>query len=162
MGGGRGGGGGREGEEGGGGGEGGGEGGEGRGNKGSGWWAEESGGEEGGTRVSCREKGRGDSMQRGANGLQCCVVKATGVELPIVTEDKAPADGVRISIGHTKLAEQAGITTDDLKLDSCKLIVKGDVLFLIGRDGAEAEKHKTPRGSCRAVVTFLEEFVGVR
>ena len=102
------------------------------------------------------------TVQKGANWLQSYVRKATGVELPIVAEDKAPADGVRISIGHTKLAEQAGITTDDLKLDSCKLIVKGDVLFLIGRDGAEAEKHKTPRGSCRAVVTFLEEFVGVR
>ena len=47
------------------------------------------------------------TVQKGANWLQSYVRKATGAELPIVTEDQAPADGVRISIGHTKLAGQA-------------------------------------------------------
>ena len=93
--------------------------------------------------------------------LRDYIRKATGAELDVVTEQQALPDGPLIAVGHTDLARQAGITTDDLKLDGCKLIVKGRTLFLIGRDGIENKSH-TPRGTARAVVTFLETVLGIR
>ena len=93
--------------------------------------------------------------------LKDYVRKATGAELKVVTEGQPLPDGALISVGHTNLAREAGITTDDLKLDSCKLIVKDRTLFLIGRDGI-VNKPYTPRGTTRAVVTFLETYLGVR
>src|SRR3990172_5101577 len=62
--------------------------------------------------------------------------QASGAKLTIVSEDQAPS-GTLISVGNTKLAEKAGIDISDLKWDGCKLIVKGDVLYLIGRDTAK-------------------------
>ena len=93
--------------------------------------------------------------------LKDYVRKATGAELKVVTEGQPLPDGALVSVGHTKLARKAGVTADDLKLDSCKLVVKGRTLFLIGRDGIE-NKPYTPRGTTRAVVTFLETYLGVR
>jgi len=99
-----------------------------------------------------------------ARWLQEYVQKAGGAELTVSPESRAPA-GVLISIGHTKLAENAGIDVRDLKYDGCKLIVKGNTLYLIGRDDV-GEVRGSPyigaRGTCRAVVTFLEDFCGVR
>ena len=100
------------------------------------------------------------TVQAAATYVQEYVAKATGAELKIVNEDEAP-EGALISVGHTKLAEEAGIRTDDLELDSCRLIVKDNVLFLIGRDGND-HNATTPRGTCRAAVTFLERSLGVR
>ena len=100
------------------------------------------------------------TVQLAANYIQEYVRKATGAELPIVSEDQSPA-GNLISVGHTLLAAEAGITTDGLELDSCRLVAKDNVLFLIGRDGSD-DNATTPRGTCRAAVTFLEKQLGVR
>ena len=94
------------------------------------------------------------------------VHKASGATVPIVPEKDAP-DGTLISVGHTKMARQAGIRTDDLKYDGCKLIVRGNVLYLIGRDTpglTPMARNRTAgaRGTCRAVTRFLEDFLGVR
>lgn len=98
-----------------------------------------------------------------AQWLQDYIHKVSGVELEIVSEDKAPT-GTLISVGHTRLAKRAGISTDDLIYDGCKLIVKGNILYLIGRDDESGKKdpHVGARGTCRAVLTFLEDFCGVR
>lgn len=75
-----------------------------------------------------------DWWQRMAAGwLREYIEKATGAKLAIKRESEK-SDGVIISVGHTQLAKSANIKTDDLKWDSCKLVVRGDVLFLIGRD----------------------------
>jgi len=107
------------------------------------------------------------------------VKRATGADLPIVPESKAPR-GALIAVGHTKLAEAAGIRTDDLKWDACKLVVKGEALYLLGRDtgtippnpkaaGESYDMHIMDRvgdigakGTCRAAATFLEDACGVR
>lgn len=90
--------------------------------------------------------------------------KATGVKFDVLTEEKA-ASGTLISVGHTQLAEKAGIDVRGLKYDGCKLAVKGRVLYLIGRD-SKREIKTSPlvgaKGTCKAVLTFLEEFCGVR
>ncbi|MAE62692.1 MAG: hypothetical protein CMJ18_00345 [Phycisphaeraceae bacterium] len=125
-----------------------------------------------------------------AGWLQEYVQRATGANLPIVRESEAP-EGTLISVGHTRRAQEAGIRTDDLKWDGCRLVVREDVLFLIGRDGEgpgrgdpspkqlkdyyEGDPWRPDRiaaakgadlaganGTCKAVVTFLEQICGVR
>ena len=112
--------------------------------------------------------GAGNYQKWAAQWLRDYVKRASGATLPIVTEGKAPA-GALISVGHTKMAARAGLTTDDLKYDGCKLLVKGNVLYLIGRDAAFSSRDKRPspwrggaQGTIRAVTTFLEDVVGVR
>ena len=92
------------------------------------------------------------------------VAKATGVDLPVVTEDRAPS-GTLISVGETELARKADVSLEDVKWDGCRLELKGDVLFLIGRelkDAMQDPAKKVSDGNCRAVVTFLEDHCGVR
>ena len=104
--------------------------------------------------------------QWAARVLQDYVKQASGAALPILTEPADPT-GTLISVGHTKRAAKAGITTQELKYDGCKLIVKGNVLYLIGRDAGSTsdriEPHRSgAQGTTRAVTVFLEQHVGVR
>ena len=110
--------------------------------------------------------------QEAAAWLQEYAQKATGAKLRVVTEDIAP-EGTLISIGHTKMAAAAGIDAHGLKFDGCKLLVKGSVLYLIGRDDPKLDTYFAPgdgspvqltdwvgaRGTCRAVIKFLEDFL---
>ena len=92
------------------------------------------------------------------------IEKATGTTFRVVTEGE-PTSGTIISVGPTKMAADAGIDISDLKYDGCKLVVKDDVLYLVGRDTTmvrKVEPRMGARGTCRAVLTFLENFVGVR
>ena len=93
--------------------------------------------------------------------------------------------GTLISIGHTKLAARAGIDTKGLKYDGSRMVVRGRVLYLLGPDSAvrggaiprpkegpwlyhyETEHSNRdlalgPKGTCRAVTSFLEDFCGIR
>ncbi|MBM4046964.1 MAG: DUF4838 domain-containing protein [Planctomycetes bacterium] len=98
--------------------------------------------------------------QEGAKWLVEYTAKATGANLNIVPERQAP-EGTLISVGHTQLAERAGVRVDDLKWDGYRMVVKGDVLYLIGRDEQLLEGTGA-KGTNRAVVGFLEDFCGVR
>ena len=92
------------------------------------------------------------------------IEKTTGAKLPIVAEDTSPS-GTLISVGQTELARKAGVGIDGLKWDGCKLVVKHGALFLIGRDVKQPFQNaggKIADGNCRAVVTFLEDFCGIR
>lgn len=101
------------------------------------------------------------AAQRTASEIRKYIRKATGAELAMVLEPNA-VQGAIISVGHTDLAEQAGITTDHLKLDGCRLVVKGNVLFLIGRDTLGPKPWHKARGTDKAGYTFLENFLGIR
>jgi len=119
-----------------------------------------------------------------ARWLREYLCKVSGAELDIVAESEAPS-GTRVSVGHTLLARKAGIGAGDLKWDGCRLAATDGVLYLLGRDHArklsnpfEGTKQEHPgalearlalshslrgaRGTCRAVVVFLERFCGVR
>jgi hypothetical protein len=103
-------------------------------------------------------------MTQAAQWLVEYVQKASNAELKIVREAKATPAGNIISIGPTKLAADAGVDDRGLKWDACKLVVKGDVLFLLGRDDAGTKTHNWvgARGTNRAVIKLLEDFCGVR
>lgn len=132
-----------------------------------------------------------DWWQRMAAGwLQEYVERATGAQLPVVREREAPG-GTMISVGHTRLAANAGITADDLKWDGCRLAVRDDVIYVLGRDSDgsgrgdpspdqlrdyhEGDPWRPDRiqgsmkadlaganGTCKAVASFLETVCGVR
>lgn len=95
---------------------------------------------------------------------------ATDASLDVKPESGAPKTGNLISVGHTRMAKQAGLRTDDLKWDGCRMVVKGRTLFLIGRDATSLPSCRSVRhyngagaqGSFRAVALFLEEVVGCR
>jgi hypothetical protein len=92
--------------------------------------------------------------------------KASGAKLKVLLEKEGvdPPTGPRISVGHTRLAALAKIDLSKLKWDGCRLVVVGDTLFLIGRDDFGTETHDWvgARGTCRAVIRFLEQHCGVR
>ena len=90
--------------------------------------------------------------------------KASGATLPVVSDDADRPAGTIISIGPTQLAADAGVGVDGLKWDECKLVVKQNVLYLIGHDDVGTKTHNWvgARGTNRAVIKFLEDFCGVR
>jgi len=98
-----------------------------------------------------------------AGWLRDYVEKATGAELQVVPESKAP-QGSLIAIGNTRLAWEAGVDLTGLQYDACRIAVRGNALFLRGIDRAapEPRPYYGPKGTCRAVVVFLERFLGVR
>ena len=110
-------------------------------------------------------------FQRGAaRYLRDYLQEATRCRLSIVVEGDVPADGTIISVGHTQLAQAAGITAADLRWDGCRLVVKGRVLYLLGRDVAPLPSCKNvnhlrgagAQGTARAAGLFVEEHLGVR
>lgn len=106
-----------------------------------------------------------DFWTEGAKWLAEYVHKASGAELKIVREEKGQTlAGPIISVGATAMAANAGVDTRGLKWDDCRLIVKGDVLYLLGRDDAGTRTHNWvgARGTCRAVIRFLEDVCQVR
>ena len=102
-------------------------------------------------------------VTKAAGWLKEYVAKATGAQLAIATEGKQGA-GALIAVGPTKLAAAAGVTAKGLKWDGCRLVVKGNTLFLIGRDtpGLARRTYLGAKGSARAAVVFLERFLGIR
>ena len=130
-----------------------------------------------------------DSWTKMAAGwLVDYIERVSGVQLGVVPESKAPR-GVLISVGHTKLAAKAGITAEGLNFDGCRMVVKENILYLLGRDVQPqhpsfvaipkpnrqpwdyiptiTQGHQDPvkigaKGTCRAVTRFLEEFCGIR
>ena len=101
---------------------------------------------------------------KAAEWLQKYVQKVSGAELPVVTEDKSLA-GTLISVGHTQMAAEAAVDDSGLKYDGCKLVAKGHVLYLIGKDSTTELKDqpfKGARGTCRAVLTLLDDHCGIR
>ena len=117
----------------------------------------------------------GPWTDQAARWLQEYVHKASGAKLKIVTEGTAVPTGALISVGHTKMAAIAGIDARGLKYDGCRLSVQGNVLYLLGRDNPLLDAYRADndrarrltdwvgaRGTCRAVIKFLEDFCGVR
>lgn len=98
-----------------------------------------------------------------ARWLREYIYKVTDTELQLRT-DAAKPSGTVISVGHTKLAAAAGVDAGGLKWDGGKMIVKDRTLFLIGRDQKKLlqNPNRAARGTCRAVLTFLERYCGVR
>ena len=58
---------------------------------------------------------------------------SSGGKLQIVKEADKPT-GTIISVGHTKMAQSAGISEQGIKYDGYRIKVKGDNLYMLGRD----------------------------
>ena len=106
----------------------------------------------------------GPSELAAAQVLQRYLRAAAGPRLQIRKEPAAP-DGNIISVGHTDLARKAGITEEGLIYDGYRLAVRGNVLYVFGRD-VPFDRKKTPgwcgtRGTYRAAFGILEE-IGFR
>ena len=98
-----------------------------------------------------------------AQWLQEYIKKCTGALLPLVSENKKPSGNI-ISVGHTQMAKKANIKVNQLKWNSCRNVVKANILFLIGRDkfGPGNKDSLGAKGTCKAITNFLEDFLGVR
>ncbi len=79
---------------------------------------------------------------------------ATGAELRVLKESGKPK-GTLISIGETRLAQKSGPTTSDLKWDGYHLSVRGNVLYLWGRDTPMISGTRA-QGTVRAVFGLLD------
>lgn len=94
-------------------------------------------------------------VQTAAGELQAHLQQVTGVKLPIVADDKVPADAARIIVGPasplTQLAPQLDL--DALGYDGIVMKTVGKDLILAGQG---------TRGTVYAVYTFLEDVVGCR
>ena len=101
--------------------------------------------------------------------LRDYVQEATGCRLTMVTEGEG-ASGNLVCVGRTQRSVAAGIETSALKWDGCRLVARGNVLFLVGRDVEPLPSCKSvahlrgagAQGTAKAVALFLERFVGVR
>lgn len=82
------------------------------------------------------------------------VKMASGADLAIVKES-ARHKGTLISLGKTRLAQEAGLTTTDLKDDGYCLAVADNVLYLLGRD-TEMLHGTGAQGTVRAVFGLLD------
>ena len=101
--------------------------------------------------------------RQAADWLQEYVEKVSGARLPVLPEGKAPA-GTLISVGHTRLFAKQRIELSRLRWDGCRLLVRDNVLYLVGLDNAGTATHDYvgARGTCRAVIKFLEDHCGIR
>lgn len=105
------------------------------------------------------------SNRQVAKQLQEYVKRATGAELPIVTESRKPETGTIVSLGHTQMAAAAGVGTDDLKWDEARLKCIGNTLYLLGRDTdrkGPSHSQEGAKGTWRAAGRFLEKYLNYR
>lgn len=84
--------------------------------------------------------------------------RTLNVQLPIFTEGKK-IDGNIISIGKTELATKEGLQNESFRYDGYVVRVKGNILFLYGRDSRFLLNNNRigARGNIRAALRFLEE-----
>lgn len=93
--------------------------------------------------------------QTAARELAEYLGKATGAVLPIIAEDQVPANRPRLVVGDSALARQLvpGLHPEQLPHDTIFIQTVGRDLVLVGHPR---------RGTLYAVLTFLEDTVGVR
>ena len=102
---------------------------------------------------------------RAANLLQSIVAEATGVKLSIIKEAKAPQGKLKISLGKTRAAQVAGIKVNSLTQWTFVKRVAGKDIYLVGNDVSANIKDRPEYeylGTLKAVISFLEDEVGVR
>ena len=92
-----------------------------------------------------------DDEQYAANELRLFFEEATGVKLPVITDEGLTysESGKYLSVGDTELLRQSGIERDmSLTFNGYQVITKGDGVFMIGR---------STNGTINAVYEFLNQ-----
>ncbi len=92
------------------------------------------------------------------------VEKATGTRPATVKESEAPAEGVRVYLGPTKAAAEAGIDVDSLPPEAFVLRSMGGNLFIAAQDGPgdPVSAGAEAAGVLWGVYDVLERELGVR
>ncbi len=102
-----------------------------------------------------------DMLKDAAAELQRCITIATEVTLPIVRDNEAVAGNI-ISVGQTKQAKSAGISTAGIKEEGFQIATKNKNLYIIGVDINLTRDGGKSFGSANGVYTFLQKYLGVR
>ena len=113
-------------------------------------------------------------VKQAANLLQSVLAEAAGCKLPVFKEAEAPGNKPHIYLGRTRTAKESGVPVETFKeWTFCKRAV-GENLFLAGLDAPPPSwvlndpsanvdvKWYGTRGTLKAVISFLEDEVGVR
>lgn len=106
----------------------------------------------------------------GGQLIQSSIRKASGAELPLVTESKKIPGKPAIFVGNTRAAAKAGLSSGDFKLWEHAIVVKGKDIFCYGKDlGNPFKNSRYPGyyknyviGSLKAACTFVEKFANTR
>jgi hypothetical protein len=97
--------------------------------------------------------------REGAETLAKYLHMASGAQIPIVKEGER-AEGAVVSFGETRMAKAAHVNDRHLKWDGYRMVVKGGVLYLFGRD--EAPLNGTGAQGSRRVAFGLLDRLGFR
>ena len=98
-----------------------------------------------------------------AKELQYHVQRSSGVELPIISEDKPIPAGAHVYLGHCKASAIAGVDPSSLPGNSYLLKTIGDDLFICGKDSkGDPLDRDTHEGTLFGVYDILETNLGVR
>lgn len=101
-------------------------------------------------------------QQASAEWLKKYILKISGAELPVVTDDK-PVTGTRIHVGPTRAIKELEVDLTTLPGDSFIMRVAGDNLVLAGIDRyQEGNSRNNKRGTFYAVQAFLEDICAAR
>lgn len=101
------------------------------------------------------------SVQQAARDLRDYAEQVAGVQWPIVNAAAQPM----ISLGATKAATAAGVTTAGLEWEGFRIKPLNGNLYVLGPDtgaGERAPQGGTSAGTRNGVATLLEDYFGVR
>ena len=106
----------------------------------------------------------------GGQLIQNAIKKASGAELPLVTESKMIPGKPAIYVGNTKAAAKNGLSSKNFKLWEHAIVVRGKDVFCYGRDlGNPFKKLRHPGyyknyvlGSLKSACTFVENFANTK
>ena len=97
--------------------------------------------------------------------LQSGLQRATGVKLPVIAEAAVAAGSPAFYLGKGQAAQRAGLPLQKLTGWACLIQAVGQDIYLVGddaQDPVEAAYVVEHSGTLKAVVTFLEDQVGMR
>lgn len=94
------------------------------------------------------------------------VERSTGVRLPVVSEKEEaalPGNHVRVFVGDSPQAREAGVEKKDLPVETYRIVRRGNALFIAGSDeGRLGKSGVVSRPTLWALNRLLEEGLGVR
>ena len=88
-------------------------------------------------------------VRTAAEDLAFHVRLMTGATLPIAIDDQAPAAGVQVLIGASRLTEELGLKPEELPREGFRILCKGNTLAIVGKDRTLTYHH--PNGAVRKV-----------
>ena len=106
-----------------------------------------------------------EACKNAAGELQDYVKRATGAELPIITDDAPHGDAAVVSVGATQLATQAGLSVRSTDPEAFRIVRRGNAVYFLGKEEKGYGKffsYSLGSGVEFATYEFLERVCGVR